>query len=124
MSKSFSKKKNCHQRRFFCFGVKSYQMGTYNCYDLLIKQHNHISIRGKREKDFYRGKEEKNGKFFFCILLQVHDVLSDRRVIKSQTTAGTMTLVLYDRVPSNFSVVCKIKRTSVGDEYSKLEEFP
>ena len=48
-------------------------------------------------QDFRLENVKSTSAIFFCILLQVHTVLSDRRVIKSQTTTDAMTFVLYGR---------------------------
>ena len=52
---------------------------------------------------------------FFCILLKVSGVLCDRRMKESQKTTGAMAPVLYGRGSFQFSLACKIIRTSAEE---------
>ena len=57
---------------------------------------------------------------FFCILLKVNDALCDRRMMKSQKSAGAMTAALYGGGSFQLSLVCKIRRTSTAESVNSV----
>ena len=97
------------ERRKLCH--ITYQGQVTSC---LFTNNNYLLIPLIWEEGGFRsGNFKSTFPNFYCILLKVNDVLCDRRMIKSQKTTVAMTPVLRGRGSSQYSLVCKITRTSL-----------
>ena len=94
---SKEKRRKRTERRKLCH--ITYQSRVRSGHMLPFSHSNYWLNRLTLEAGFRSEKQKSISAIFFCILLHPHDVLFDRRLKKSQTATGAMTLVVYDRGP-------------------------